>query len=233
MPNFKYSLLLADADNTLFDFYAAEKTALSATLAIFGLPCGEETAKLYTGINEALWKAYERREITQEALKVERFSRLLASLDVPRLSPEDMAQKYTVQLGQFAYLMPGALAFVKAVHECMPIVLVTNGISTVQRSRLQKSELFPYIAHAVISEEIGASKPDPKMLFIAMEKMGVQDKGKVILLGDSLTADIEAARRAGLKSIWLCGPGNKHISSPADYQAETLQEAQNILLVPA
>lgn len=230
MPAAPYSLLLSDADNTLFDFFAAEKAALCDALSLFGLPFSDAVAQLYSRINDGLWKAYERREITQEDLRVERFKRLLAHFPETAPSPGEVGRLYTDRLGQYAILLPGALAFVQAVQAHMPIVLVTNGIAAVQKSRLQKSEIAPYIAGAVISEEIGASKPDPKMLFAAMEKMGIADKGRVILLGDSLTADIEAARRAGIKSIHLCGPGKKAEDSPADFQAETLQDALSILL---
>lgn len=230
MAKSNYSLLLADADNTLFDFYAAEKAALCDALSLCGLPFSQDTAQMYSRINESLWKAYEKREITQEDLRVERFRRLLSHLPAVSHTAEEVGNCFTGRLGQYAYLMPGALEFVKTVHKAMPIVLVTNGISSVQRSRLQRSEIAPYIAEAIISGEVGSSKPDPKMLFIAMEKMGVTDVSRVILLGDSLTADIEAARRAGIASIHLCGPGNRKVNSPADFQAETLEDACKILL---
>jgi YjjG family noncanonical pyrimidine nucleotidase len=225
-----YSLLLSDADNTLFDFYAAEKAALSDALSFCGLPFSEETAVLYSRINDSLWKAYERREITQEELRIERFRRLLDQTSSVSHTAEEVGNCFTDHLGKYAFLLPGALEFVKTVHKVMPIVLVTNGIASVQRARLQKSEIAPYITEAVISGEIGFSKPDPKMLFIAMEKMNVTDKSSVILLGDSLTADIEAARRAGIASIHLCGFNNRQERSPADFQAETLEDACKILL---
>ncbi len=230
MPASPYSLLLSDADNTLFDFYAAEKAALRDAMAYAGLPFSEETAALYSRINEALWKAYEKREITQEALRVERFRQLLSHFPDTGFSVEAVGLHFTGRLGQYAFLLPGALAFVKEVCRHMPIVLVTNGIASVQKSRLQRSEIAPYIKDCVISGEIGSSKPDPQMLYVAMERMGVTDKSRVILLGDSLSADIEAARRAGITSIHLCGEGKRQDASPADYQAETLGEARRILL---
>ena len=230
MPASKYSLLLSDADNTLFDFYAAEKAALLDALTFCGLPFSEETAALYSRINDSLWKAYERREITQEELRIERFRRLLHHFCEVTRTAEEVGSCFTDRLGQYSFLLPGALEFVKTVYKTMPIVLVTNGIASVQRARLKKSEIAPYISEAVISGEIGVSKPDPKMLYIAMEKMNIADKSSVILLGDSLTADIEAARRAGISSIHLCGQGNRQENSPADYQAETLTEACKILL---
>jgi len=230
MPNPRYDLLLADADNTLFDFHAAEKAALADALAQWGLPRDEGVTLLYSRINQSLWEAHERGEISQEALKTERFLRLLRHLPPARVGAPALALAFTEHLGRYAFLMPGALSFVRAVHPHMPIVLVTNGIARVQRARLMRSQIAPYIAGAFISEEVGASKPDPRMLLMAMEHMGIGDKGRAILLGDSLSADIEAARRGGIACIHLCGPGNTSPHSPADFQAESLEEAQRILL---
>lgn len=230
MPASPYSLLLSDADNTLFDFYAAEKAALRDAMTFCGFSFTEEAIGLYSRINEALWKALERKEITQEALRVERFRQFLSHYPDTGCTAEEVGLRFTDRLGQYAFLLPGALEFVKEISLHMPIVLVTNGITTVQKSRLQRSEIAPYIKDAIISGEIGVAKPDPKMLYIAMERMGVTDKARVILLGDSLSADIEAASRAGIASIHLCGEGKRQAASPADYQAETLTDARRILL---
>ncbi len=230
MPDTPYRLLLCDADNTLFDFSAAEKAALYDALASCGLPASPETAKIYSEINLSLWKAFERGEITQGTLRIERFRRLLGRFPAVAFSAEEVGLRFTNSLAQHAFLMDGALEFVQAVHARMPIALVTNGIAEVQRGRLGRSAIAPYIDCAVISGEIGSSKPDPEMLYIAMEKAGVTDKSQVILLGDSLTADIEAARRAGIASIHLCGPGGRQADSPANFQAETLEEARRMIL---
>ena len=53
----RYSLLLCDADETLFDFHAGEKQALNETFTAHNLPTDEKTAALYHQINDALWKA--------------------------------------------------------------------------------------------------------------------------------------------------------------------------------
>ena len=56
----RYDIVLLDADNTLFDFNAAEARALDAVLAEFGWPRDEETKQTYLEINHALWSAFDR-----------------------------------------------------------------------------------------------------------------------------------------------------------------------------
>ena len=62
----RYSTLLLDADETLFDFLKAEQSSLETVLAARGLPHGAEILQRYHVINDALWHAFERGEITKE-----------------------------------------------------------------------------------------------------------------------------------------------------------------------
>ena len=54
----KYSFLLFDADNTLLDFDENERTSLTSTFKAFGIPCDEDTIRLYHGINLMYWKMF-------------------------------------------------------------------------------------------------------------------------------------------------------------------------------
>jgi len=222
----RYDILLCDADETLFDFPSGEKQALIDTFLSFGLEADENVTALYHQINDALWKALERGEITQEKLKTERFRQLIEIKNLA-LTPEAMADAYVHNLSRQAHLMPGAEAFCQAVSAKMPIYLVTNGISIIQRARLQRSTIAPYIADIIISQEVGARKPDPAMLEVALSKAGIE-KEKAVMLGDSITADIPAANSAGVDSILITW--GKSIKSAATYHVKDLREAQAIIL---
>lgn len=69
----KYDIILLDVDGTLLDFGLAEKLGMAAVLRAYGLePTGERLA-LYHDINEGLWSAFERGEVTKDRLVWERF----------------------------------------------------------------------------------------------------------------------------------------------------------------
>ena len=78
MPRYDYVLL--DADNTLFDFDLAEHKALGLTLASHGIPFTPEAEQTYIDINTALWSKFDRGEISQGELVVERFSAFLRAV---------------------------------------------------------------------------------------------------------------------------------------------------------
>ena len=225
----KYDVLLADADGTLFDFHTGEKIALRATLTRFDLPVDENTVALYSKINEGHWKKLERGETTQGRLKVERFEDFLHAVGKER-SPEAMCDCYVEQIGQQRILLEGAEAFCREVSRKIPIYLVTNGISQIQRSRFGNSILVPYLQGFIISEEVGHSKPEPHMLLEAMRQAEVSDIRRAVMLGDSVTADIGAANHAGMDSILFTEGKEAPLGHGATYVAQTLAEAQKLVL---
>ena len=68
-----YRWLLMDADNTLFDFNAAEEYALTRTLVHYGVPTTPAVKACYKGANAAVWSAFEKGLLSQEALRIRRF----------------------------------------------------------------------------------------------------------------------------------------------------------------
>lgn len=224
----KYKYLLIDNDNTLMDFAAAERQALSQTLIDAGLPADHHTCENYHRINNALWKALERGETTQGELKVERFRQLLQFLNKQDMDPVPIAAAYGQNLGNWADLLPGAEDFIRALHGRMKIALISNGVSSIQRSRLALCPLTELFDVILISEEVGVAKPDPTMLLMAMEQMGCTDKTQAVMMGDSLSADIPAAIRAGVDSIFFSQKGK---TSPLPtYTVNCYEKALNILL---
>ena len=224
----KYRYLLVDNDNTLMDFNLSERKALRETLEVCGLPADEETCTAYHHINDALWKALERGETTQKQLKVDRFALLLQRLDRTDLDATAIAARYADQLATHADLLPGAMALLEAMHGKMKIALVSNGVSAIQRGRLGRSPILPLLDAVIISEEIGVSKPDPRMVDAALAALGCKDRTQAVLLGDSLTADIPAAANAGVDSIYLDHRGLG--SDLPTYTVTSLEEARELLL---
>lgn len=224
----RYQYLLVDNDNTLMDFNAAEEKALVQTLMDYRLPFDSDTCAAYHQINKALWEALERGETTQPLLKVERFRQLLDQLNRLDVNAEFIAADYAKNLGNYADLLPGAEEFIQRIHGKMKIALVSNGVSAIQRSRLAKCPLTPLFDEIIISEEVGVAKPDPRMIQLALERLGCTDKRQAVLMGDSLTADIPAAQNAGIDSIFFCMRNMQR--STATYTVTSHKEALRLLL---
>ena len=139
-----------------------------------------------------------------------------------------IAEKYAEALSKQCILLDGALKVLDALKGKIPMILVTNGLGRVQRGRLDRGNLWHYFHSVIISQEIGTQKPDPQMLFAALETLDGVQKEDVLMCGDSLTSDILAANRAGIDACWY-NPKGKAL--PEDMHAE--YEIRNILdLIP-
>jgi len=225
----KYRVLLSDVDDTLFDFATGERNALLALLSRFSLPADEETQSLYVRINEAHWKKLEQGKTTQTILRVERFHDFLRALRLRR-DPLAMSEFYVEALSRQQILLPGAVELCQAVSPHMPIFLITNGLSVVQRGRITGCAIQPYLSGFLISEETGHAKPEPHMLQSAMAQAGVSHPRQAVFLGDSVSADIGAARAAGVDSILCLNGKPAPPAHGATYAAHTLKEAEKLIL---
>jgi putative hydrolase of the HAD superfamily len=81
-------------------------------------------------------------------------------------------------------------------------VVVTNGPSEIQESRIRRTGLDRFVADWVISEEAGVSKPNPRIFAMAAQRVRMR-LGGAWVVGDSPEADIGGAAAMGLPSVWL------------------------------
>ena len=153
----RYDVLLCDADNTLFDFTKAEENAFAIACERMGFSATPELLHIYSEINEGLWKLLEQGKIEQSVLRVRRFEDFLRAVGKTG-DAQKMCDTFVDALGQQSVLLPGALQAVERWSKRVPVIIVTNGISEVQRSRMEKSELNPLISGLVVSSEVGAAK---------------------------------------------------------------------------
>lgn len=228
--NRRYDVLLCDADNTIFDFTKAEENAFAIACAHAGIDGAEQLLPVYADINSAMWKLLELGGITQSVLRVRRFELFLAAIGRTDIDARDMGDTFADALGHQSVPLPGAVEAVARWSRVLPVIIVTNGISKVQHGRMEGSEVRHFISGMVISEEVGAAKPDPRMLELAMEKAGVADRRRALMLGDSLSSDIAAAANAGVDACWFNPKRARNAKGlPIRYEIRSLDEVDAIL----
>ncbi len=84
----------------------------------------------------------------------------------------------------------------------IPMALITNGPSDLQRIKLEALGIEHWFDVIVISGELGKAKPDASVFEFAMRQMGVEPSG-VCHVGDNLFTDVAGAKAAGLSAVWL------------------------------
>jgi 2-haloacid dehalogenase len=201
MPKKHYPWLWFDADGTLFDYERAEVTALTKTFELLSLPFDAGHLDAYRKINHGLWQALERQEIAPDILRVRRFELLLENLGLDG-SPDEMSTAYVEQLGLCTDLIDGAYEVLQTLQGSCRFAIVTNGLQAVQRSRLSHSKISDFITDIIISEEAGVAKPHAAFFDAAFARTGHPPKSDVLIIGDSLTSDIQGGVDYGIDTCW-------------------------------
>ena len=227
----KYYCILFDADNTLLDFDAAERKALAETLAQYNIEPSNETVEKYRTINEGLWRQLEKGQIRREKLMNERFTRFLKEIGVSG-SGAEMNRYYLNQLSTHPDLMPGnVLDVLHELAEVATMAIVTNGFDKVQSRRVKESGVAAFMEEVFVSERSESEKPNRKIFDTALRTLGVENRDHVLVVGDSLSSDIQGGINAGLDTCWL---NRNHIENPGQvcptYEIDSLEQLYPIVM---
>ena len=198
-----YDYILLDADNTLFDFDRAEYLALKDTArGLLGLELTDEQVALYSEINRSYWRRFERGEVQRPDFLLDRFRDYLSLLGCTA----DIAvfnRTYMASLGSFGVLFPGAQAFVRHLTEAgLVTAVITNGASVTQHRRFDTSPIRPLLRDVFISEELGVQKPEAAYFDRVCAALGIADRRRAVVVGDTLSSDILGGINAGMDTIW-------------------------------
>jgi 2-haloacid dehalogenase len=211
MPKTAYSWLLFDADGTLFDYNYAEENAIKNTFEQSGFTYSLDYLEAYKIINEQIWKDYENGMIQQQELKTKRFTRLFDKLKLDA-DARLFSGKYLRNLSLCSRLLEGAEEVCGILSGKYSLAIITNGLEEVQRPRYNNSGIKKYFKEIIISDEIGAAKPDKAYFDGVFRKIGSPLKSKVLVIGDSITSDIQGGINYGIDTCWF-NPNNNNYDS--------------------
>ena len=228
MMNYEY--LLFDADDTLFDFPKASSRAFEVMCQAHDIPYTPEVYRIYHEINLELWTAFDRGEVTKEFVTLERYVRFLKAVHLNR-DPAACNRDYLAALGEGVYPLPHAEAVCRELKDRgHRMYIITNAVASVQRSRLRGSVFAELFEAAFISEEAGAAKPSKDYFDYVRGRLPGLTDTNTLVIGDSLTTDIQGANNAGLPCCWI-NPGKKprREGLRVDYEIADLRELLDIV----
>ena len=194
--------LFLDLDDTILDFRQGERNAFCRTMAEFGVDPVPEMMERYSRINMACWKAMERGALTREQLKVVRFETLFGEFHLD-LDPQAVSDVFMENLGKGHWFLPGAEEAVESLWKKYRLFLASNGTLSVQRGRMTSANLYRFFEQCFVSEELGATKPSKAFFDAAFAKIPGFDPSRAMMVGDSLSADIQGGINAGIRTCWV------------------------------
>ena len=221
--------LFLDLDDTILDFHKAEHIALEKTFRFFGLEPDEAVMALYSRINREHWQRLERKELTREQVLVGRFAVLFEQCGIVA-EPEQVARKYEDLLSIGHYFLPGAEEALQSLSKKYKLYLASNGTAKVQAGRLASAGISKYFQEIFVSQEMGVNKPDKEYFDRCAARIPGFDPKKAMMVGDSLTSDIQGGINAGMKTVWVNGrnyPRPENIIP--DYEIQSLSQLEQLL----
>ncbi len=198
--------ILFDWDDTLWDFQhnsflamqqMYEQECLSTYFSSF-----DEFYVLYHGKNHELWELYGKGEITKEFLIVERFHYPLRTVGHDDISLAKKLNPIYLELTtKQTTLVSGAKEVVERLAKKYQLVVISNGFTEVQHTKIQQSTLGNYFTHIVLSEQVGVQKPDKRFFDFTLREIGAE-VDECIVVGDMYSSDIMGAINAGIESVF-------------------------------
>ena len=225
----KFDLVLFDIDGTLLDFDLAEKNALADTLNEYNFICNDEILNRHPEINIFYWKQLEKGLVDKKQLAYKRYEQLFSEYEI-ETDIDTFNFKYRNRLKEGAYLLDNAMEICQELHENkIKLGVASNGGNDIQIRRIKKIGLDKYLDYMFVSEEIGYNKPHKEYFEHIFQKIEDIPKKKIMMVGDSLTADIQGGKNAGIITCWYNPNGESSIENiKPDYEIKDLLELRKL-----
>ena len=191
-----------DVDDTILDFSECARVSIEKGFSELGLELGAYRHDVYTEINNGLWKALERGEITRDELYAKRFNLVFKKLGIDS-DGEAFEKIFRRNLAYAAEKVEGAEELLQYLYSRYEVYVTSNAPYLQQVTRLNEAGLLPYIKEVFTSESLGANKPDLEFFDECFKRLPHLKREDVILIGDSLSADIKGGADYGILTCWF------------------------------
>jgi putative hydrolase of the HAD superfamily len=222
--------LFFDLDHTLWDFEKNSALAFEKIFQELNFDIDSEVFMgIYNPINVAYWKLYEKNEIDQETLRINRVKDSFEALNFVITSDEidTISNLFIEYLTSNNHLIEGTIETLEYLKDKYILHIITNGFSFVQDVKLQKSTLDKYFVTITNSEAAGHKKPHENIFKHALSVANAS-KTESIMIGDSFEADVLGALNFGIKAVYF-NPKAEIISYNQVLQIQSLTQLKNLL----
>jgi putative hydrolase of the HAD superfamily len=196
-----------DLDDTLYDHTYSVCRGMDAVRAQYASLAdrdSEELASIYNRALNIVYPAHVRGEIDFREMRRRKLKLFypFAGLSESQIPPVDEFHRiYDEAYCRHRRAVPGSIEVLRQLgNEGMALAILTNSKQSVQEEKLRIIGLDWMIPNLLTAERAGFTKPDPRLYRWALEQTG-QRAADVLMVGDSLENDVEAALRCGLNAV--------------------------------
>ncbi|MXY71673.1 MAG: HAD family hydrolase [Dehalococcoidia bacterium] len=227
--------LCLDLDETLLNNDGVHNDAIALTSqAIAGSQPGMSGTRLIgtyhtvvTNYGAEVESKWDGGDLDAASFTLEAWRRALSACGCTDEAVAQRAAAMHYRLAEAGYrLFEDAREFFEAAREAgLPLALITNGPTDLQRSKLRALGISDWFEAVAISGEVGVAKPDPGIFEHVLRGMGVPNDG-VWHVGDNPATDVAGAQAAGLTGVWLnrTGAVRREADPEPDLEITSLSE---------
>lgn len=223
-----YKTLLFDLDGVLFDFNRAQEYTFTTCFNQIGVETTQSLFNYYEKINKTLWEAFELNQITKEEVTIGRFITLFKELNIKE-DPVSFSKYYQSTLASCLFLCEGAKEVLEKVSQNYRLYAITNGVSKTAFSRLKGTDTLKYFKAVFVSEDLHAQKPSKAYFDQVMNAIENFELETTLIIGDSLSSDIQGACNIGCDSCWISDQSQDFTKVKPTYQIKNIKELIKIL----
>jgi len=196
-----YPVLLFDLDQTLFDTDVNAQSALRKLDLPFDFAFDDAQIAYCHHLNWYMWGQFEKKTLSRTELINTRFSRFFEHFGITVdgvLCEQQFQQLFFAEHA----LMPHTQELLNQLQATHRLFVISNGSREKQLRQMADAHIDTYFEHLFLAEDLGVSKPDPQFFAAVEATLGTVKRDDMLVIGDSLTADILGAQQANLASVW-------------------------------
>lgn len=219
-----------DIDGTLLNFEACVEKAMQKGLKKWGVAYSSKMLETFHEINNGLWRQIEDKTLTFEELTEIRFNTVFKALGIEGINGKEFEAFFRTALNESAIPVKGATEILRYLFEKYKIYGASNGPHEQQVGRLKKAGMLEYFSFVFTSELVGHEKPRKEFFDYCFGKLENILPQETVIIGDSLTSDIQGGKNYKMQTIWYDKDGKIPPKSIIpDYTVSYLEEIKNIL----
>lgn len=229
----KYTNLLIDLDDTIWDFHVNSNKCLEDIFYDYKFdkfyPTFQDYLDVYMPSNEQLWLLYGNGSITRDKLIIERFLVPLRKFGINDAEYAiAISDDYLNRTTEQTILVDGAIELLDYLYPKYDMHIISNGFTEVQYRKMNNSGLSEYFDKVILSEQVGVNKPHPDIFTYALEQTGSVAE-ETIIIGDNWQADIVGAYKSNIDQIWFNRNGESAVDFEPTHMVKSLKEITYIL----
>lgn len=221
--------ILIDIDNTLLDFHLCAEQTIIEGFAEFGLPYDATVIPVFHEVNNYFWGQLEKGELEKKDIFINRWKGVFQRLGI-EADAQAFEQRFIDGIARSHEPVQDALEVLAYLAGKYRVCAASNSQYQQQVKRLTSAKMIDYIDEIFVSDTLGAAKPSVEFFQACLREIGDVKKEEILMIGDSLAADVQGGKNAGIATCWYNHHKEEnHTGIKADFTIQHLRELYDLI----